>query len=147
MNGIQENLMSESAQNAIVPIGTKPRKVKAAHRCAYCKQDKPREEFYKYRYEHGLRLNSRCKACGSAYTTELIQKRDYNKKEYSKRDPFKQHVRDITKKAIKEGIITIKPCEVCGEKAQTHHPDYSQPLNVKWLCQKHHGEQHRKYVY
>lgn len=37
-----------------------------------------------------------------------------------------------------------KPCEVCGEiKVEAHHDDYSKPLEVKWLCIKHHKELHR----
>jgi ribosomal protein S27AE len=38
-----------------------------------------------------------------------------------------------------------QPCEVCGNlKAQAHHDDYSKPLQVRWLCQKHHTEHHQK---
>ena len=37
------------------------------------------------------------------------------------------------------------PCEVCGErKTHAHHDDYSKPLEVKWLCKKHHDEHHRE---
>lgn len=44
--------------------------------------------------------------------------------------------------AIRDGRFFSRPCEVCGEKAQAHHDDYSKPLNVRWLCPKHHGEHH-----
>jgi len=34
-------------------------------------------------------------------------------------------------------------CEVCGEiKALGHHDDYDKPLEVRWLCPKHHIELH-----
>ncbi len=36
-----------------------------------------------------------------------------------------------------------KPCH-CGEKAQAHHHDYSKPLDVVWLCVKHHNEEHKR---
>jgi hypothetical protein len=28
--------------------------------------------------------------------------------------------------------------------SQGHHPDYSKPFEVVWLCQLHHSEEHRK---
>lgn len=47
--------------------------------------------------------------------------------------------------AIKHGHLTRLPCEVCGNpKSEGHHEDYSKPLQVKWLCRKHHIEIHRK---
>lgn len=52
----------------------------------------------------------------------------------------------IVGNAIRDGRLIRKPCEICGaEKVTAHHPDYSKPLTVKWLCSKHHGELHRKY--
>src|SRR5262245_61336603 len=34
-------------------------------------------------------------------------------------------------------------CEVCGNsKTQYHHDDYSEPLNVRHLCLRHHVELH-----
>lgn len=41
------------------------------------------------------------------------------------------------------GVIRVEGCKVCGEKAQMHHTDYSKPLQVTWLCRKHHLELHR----
>lgn len=46
--------------------------------------------------------------------------------------------------AIKRGKLVKKPCEICGaEKAEAHHDDYNKPLEVRWLCKKHHTEWHR----
>ena len=48
--------------------------------------------------------------------------------------------------AIKAGKIVRQPCAVCGvEKVHGHHEDYTKPLEVDWLCSKHHMERHRKY--
>ena len=34
-------------------------------------------------------------------------------------------------------------CEVCfAEGAEGHHEDYGKPLEVVWLCKKHHAERH-----
>ena len=45
--------------------------------------------------------------------------------------------------AIRDGKLTPTPCEVCGkEKTQGHHEDYSKPLDVVWLCTRHHADRH-----
>jgi len=44
----------------------------------------------------------------------------------------------------RRGKIAQKPCETCGsDNSQMHHPDYSKPLLVVWLCREHHMELHR----
>jgi len=46
---------------------------------------------------------------------------------------------------IEAGRMHRKACEVCGElKTHAHHDDYSKPLDVRWLCPKHHREHHAK---
>lgn len=46
--------------------------------------------------------------------------------------------------AKRKGRIKQKPCEVCGdENSQAHHCDYNKPLDVIWLCPKHHSEWHQ----
>lgn len=39
-----------------------------------------------------------------------------------------------------------QPCQVCGTTKwiHGHHPDYSKPLEVIWLCAKHHKEEHAR---
>ena len=47
-------------------------------------------------------------------------------------------------KSLRNGKIKRKPCEICGErKSFAHHEDYSKPLEVLWLCSKHHRQKHR----
>lgn len=48
----------------------------------------------------------------------------------------------IFNNALRDGKIKISPCEVCGKKAHAHHSDYDRPLDVIWLCPKHHKEAH-----
>ena len=48
--------------------------------------------------------------------------------------------------AIRDGKMERLSCEVCGAKAQAHHDDYSKPLDVRWLCFKHHREHHGQIV-
>lgn len=53
-------------------------------------------------------------------------------------------VHNIVTAAIRTGKLKSKPCVVCGDKkSQAHHEDYDKPLNVIWLCSKHHCEVHR----
>lgn len=44
-----------------------------------------------------------------------------------------------------KGTLKRQPCEVCGRKGEAHHEDYKKPLEIIWLCHKHHGEKHRKH--
>lgn len=46
-------------------------------------------------------------------------------------------------RAIKKGLLIREKC-FCGQKAEAHHDDYSKPLDVKWLCKKHHEQRHRQ---
>lgn len=45
--------------------------------------------------------------------------------------------------ALRNGSLKREAC-FCGEtKTDAHHSDYFKPLEVIWLCKKHHGEKHR----
>jgi hypothetical protein len=58
---------------------------------------------------------------------------------------LKEAVRRVTSNKIKQGHLIRLPCEVCctDVDVHAHHDDYSKPLNVRWLCRKHHQEYHR----
>ena len=44
---------------------------------------------------------------------------------------------------LRRGVLKRLPCSVCGnERTQMHHPDYRKPLDVIWLCGKHHRDLH-----
>jgi hypothetical protein len=50
-------------------------------------------------------------------------------------------------RAIKKGIIKIpERCSNCNKnkKLHAHHPDYSKPLDVVWLCPRCHGMAHHR---
>jgi hypothetical protein len=57
------------------------------------------------------------------------------------REKFQARAKVAT--AIDSGKLTRQPCQVCGNpKVEAHHTDYSKPLDVQWLCHKHHREVH-----
>lgn len=58
---------------------------------------------------------------------------------------YKSNARSYAQVHEKRGILERKPCEICGEKAQKHHDDYTKPLEVRWLCPWHHQELHRRW--
>ena len=49
--------------------------------------------------------------------------------------------------AVRRGeIVRPSRCTRCGEERRlhAHHPDYSRPLFVEWICTRCHGKEHRK---
>lgn len=52
--------------------------------------------------------------------------------------------RKLLLNAVKSGKITKQDCAIpdCTSETEAHHPDYSKPLEVIWLCKKHHMELH-----
>ena len=46
-------------------------------------------------------------------------------------------------KALVSGQLERQACEVCGaETVDAHHDSYDEPLNVRWLCRRHHVKLH-----
>lgn len=57
----------------------------------------------------------------------------------ARKDPVKYRARKAVDNALRRGKLTKKPCDVCGNpKVDAHHEDYNKPLEVRWLCRKHH---------
>lgn len=78
---------------------------------------------------------------------EVRARRNEQMKAYAKRPDLahKHHARRAVRRAIERGELTRHQCEVCGStKVDAHHDDYTQPLNVRWLCRQHHVELHAK---
>ncbi len=129
--------------------------------CKECKEEKPFEAFYRdKRTIDGC--YSRCKACHNKAADAKKMERYYSdpdfkakrieasrvwqKEAYGKRGKFmaRQRARVEVRHAIRRGELVKGPCEECGEKAvQAHHPDYTQPLNIMWLCHECHKLWHK----
>jgi len=58
---------------------------------------------------------------------------------------LKKNCREATHRRIKSGLLIKGNCEVCksSENIQAHHPDYTDPMNVRWLCYLHHAKHHQ----
>lgn len=129
--------------------------------CRTCKEEKTQMEFYSS--TKGT-LMAECKACVKArskanrlaniehYTAyekarfQRPERKAQARKYLSERRPAeKRRATYLTSNAIRDGRLIRQPCEVCGaEKVEAHHDDYSKPLEVRWLCRKHHLEHHGK---
>jgi hypothetical protein len=61
---------------------------------------------------------------------------------WSEKHPERSKAICAVNNAVRDGRLKKHPCWVCGNKAHAHHPDYSQPLDVVWLCPAHHKAAH-----
>jgi hypothetical protein len=57
-------------------------------------------------------------------------------RKYRKNNPEAVKAQAVLNRYIKTGKIKRSSCEVCGasKNIHGHHPDYSKPLEVIWLC-------------
>jgi hypothetical protein len=70
-------------------------------------------------------------------------------KQWRKRHPltdeqrWKNNVRSLARSYWVRGKLRQKPCRHCGEsRTERHHPDYTRPLYVFWLCRPCHLKLH-----
>lgn len=130
--------------------------------CFKCNQSKPLTEFYRHPRMADGHLN-KCKACtksdSTAHRNKNIERlREYDRqranlprrvelrarvvKQWKAAHPDRRAAQIALGNAIRDGRIEPQPCFMCGEKAEAHHPDYSRPLDVVWLCPPHHKQTH-----
>ncbi len=136
--------------------------------CFKCHTVKPLTDFYKHPQMGDGHLN-KCKECAKKDSDDnfkrklqdphwQIKERERQRKKEAKRrelglvKPYNRKQQSPASRkekygeytnAIKYGKLTPEPCEVCGKnKTQGHHEDYSKPLNVIWLCVRHHQDRH-----
>lgn len=134
-------------------------------KCFKCGDVKELSEFYGHPQMPDGHVN-KCKVCNKIDVTKnymlnrdkyiLYERKRYQTPErksaqrlYQKRsrekDPLKYKAVTAVGNAVRDGRLIKLPCEDCGEiKSQAHHDDYSKPLEVRWLCRRHHLEIHGK---
>lgn len=68
------------------------------------------------------------------------------KEKWKSKNKLKMTAYSIFWAAVRSGKIKKESCEICGEtkNIEGHHEDYFKPLDVNWLCLKHHHDILRK---
>lgn len=92
------------------------------------------------------KLEHRVQARKEYRGTEEYRKRhaDANKR-YAQKYPLRDIARTMLRNAVRDGKVTPWPkCALpcCDGKREAHHPDYDRPLEVVWLCDRHHKDAH-----
>jgi hypothetical protein len=116
----------------------------------------------KWRAYQGLHLDSRAAYYRSWYTknvkrvaensvrwhAEHPERIAESKRRWRAKNRHKIAAHTVVKRAIRDGLLVRGMCTakttqgVCGGIAEAHHEDYSKPLEVVWLCCKHHQTRH-----
>lgn len=101
-----------------------------------------------------------CSKCGGKLEDSRIGKQTYCKdchaqymrinrpkhSELSGEQRKKANARSYLYVYIRRGKVEKLPCLFCGSlNSEAHHRDYSKPLEVTWLCRKHHLMNHEVY--
>lgn len=146
------------------------KEIKENPKLGYCRRcQRARDKVYRLRTGKTQRLrtglcrcgnafapysNCYCTKCATKWKKAYLARNPDKKKRISKKaeetrktkadERFKYHARQMVRNALRSGMIEVKNCEVCqsNENLEAHHDDYSRPLDVRWLCRKHHVEHH-----
>jgi len=91
--------------------------------------------------------SSYCRECRKAYKREYYARNKLAIQQYYRGEgAVAKAARKAVDNAVASGQLTRPQiCSVCGIEAaiEAHHPDYTQPLTVIWLCNTCHVEVHR----
>ena len=70
---------------------------------------------------------------------------EYSRK-WRENNPERKKAHNAVGKALASGKLVSLPCSECGEtKTVAHHYAYDMPLDVIWLCRKHHTQLHKEH--
>lgn len=124
------------------------------YKCSKCKNFLPETELVKYsktpKKGGGFYQYYRCNPCNTEKMREYYKTEEGRKKVsqavYRSVDKLrnKQNARSLLNWYLKKGKISKVQCYCGNKKTEAHHPDYSKPLEVIWLCRKHHSLLHRE---
>ena len=111
-------------------------------KCSSCNEEKDFSLFYKAKNTKSG-CSTYCISCKKIKNAATVRD-DYKvrKDKWRKEFPERKNAHTKVYRALKKGILTKEPCFICGEESEAHHPDYSRPLDVVWLCPPHHRQAH-----
>jgi len=112
------------------------------HRCYMCKQTLDDNCFYRD-LSRKTKVSSRCIPCRTIYDKNLRTKRNEYFKKYKTLNKQKINAKNKVAYAIAIGLLKKGFCAICGKIAEAHHDNYLNIFGVRWLCHKHHMENHR----
>lgn len=134
-------------------------------RCFRCLCVLPLDAFYAHPKMSDGHLN-KCKRCTKSdaaahRAANLEQVRKYDRARSSmphrvalrsqvtaawrRQHPLRRAAQVALGNAVRDGLVKRWPvCAIptCDLAPEAHHPDYSQPLDVVWLCRAHHMQAH-----
>lgn len=112
---------------------------KTAWRLRNPEKMKAAQKSWKIRNPHKLEEYAKRKAARNPHLSRDIMRRNTIAR------PEVVKARRAVSNAISRGDLIRQPCEVCGlTKVEAHHPDYGKPLDVRWLCHRHHTQLHHE---
>lgn len=95
----------------------------------------------KYSAENRERL--RAQAAARQATPGQRRNRSERHARERQNEPKKYRARDAVHYQVRAGHLKKKPCIRCGAAlAHAHHPDYTRPLKIIWLCDSCHKIEH-----
>lgn len=99
------------------------------------------------RYTHDPEFRERKKVEAAAWAEKNPEGRKQNLMKYNKKSQKEIAARRVVNNRIRDGHIEKESCIICGHtEAEAHHADYSKPLEIQWLCRKHHAAWHTVFV-
>ena len=104
----------------------------------------------KWRENKKARLAIKCREWKSKNPEKLntykLNRKNWLSYNQEIRSTHKERARFDARNAVRRGDIKRMPRERCGAlNTESHHPDYSRSLEIKWLCTPCHGIEHRIY--
>jgi hypothetical protein len=103
------------------------------------------EYIRQYMAEYHAKNKDKINKQTNAWAARNRDKRNAIQETYRTDHPDKYAAHKKINVKTRTGKMAKEPCEKCGtlKSVHAHHDDYSKPLEVRWLCSKHHVEHHK----
>ena len=123
------------------------------NKCKSCAKSDAREnrakkleyyrEYDKNRHESDPVRRAKSHAASKSWRENNRERHTELTKNWRQKHPEKYAAHSAVSNALRSGKLQKETCAVCGdENSQAHHNDYTKPLDVVWLCSKHHAQVH-----